>query len=402
MGFNPNLFHNVVVLSILSFSLFSLGCSQVSFSPGKQAVLKSNVFADGMQSEFVDPDDNYSDDDEEGDADGRTQTPEEPGGNNNQNPEEYVDGDQEIRVPFERNCSDSQSGQHGNVQWSEKVIVRVFDRSTMICEDLTTDYKSDFINLDTVTVNLTNCDLKEGKNYDVKFYDILASRTKDQLGEFGIRVTNGKVELKDKKMEILYASNPKGSRFNDLATEDFARCDSYNSPLVIKMGIEPIRLSSPLDGILFDLLGENNNHVKKQISWPVDDAVAFIALPNHSGRVLGINELFGDNTKGPDGSFSAHGYEALAKHDDNSDGVIDQRDAVFSRLRLFFDRNRDGESQSSELESLSAHNIESIDLDFDATYTERDRYGNKILFKSVAKTKTDYLLVFDIWFRLID
>lgn len=396
MGLRSNLFRNAIILSLLSFSLFSLGCSQVSFSPGKQAVLKSNAFADGEQSEYVDPDDNYNDNDDD-----RTQSPEEEG-DGDQSPEDYVDGDQEIQFPLERNCSDSKSEKYGNVQWAEKVVVRVFDGSDLICEDLTTDYKSDIINLDKVTVDLSDCTFREGEHYDVRFFDISASNMKDELGEIEIEVKNGKVELKDSRMEILYATNPREDNYNESTTEDFARCDSYNSPLVMKMGAEPIRLSSPLDGILFDLLGENNNHVKKQISWPVDDAVAFIALPNHNGRVLGINELFGDNTKGPDGSFSAHGYEALAKHDDNFDGVIDQRDAVFSKLRLFFDRNRDGVSQSSELESLSAHDIESIDLAFDATYTERDKYGNKILFKSVAKTKTDYLLVFDIWFRLID
>jgi hypothetical protein len=206
-------------------------------------------------------------------------------------------------------------------------------------------------------------------------------------------------------MEIVYATNPKASHEsidgNLSQAESYAACDSMHSPLVVKLKGGALHLSSPSEGILFDIQGENNHHVKNQISWPVDDSIAFISLPNAFGRVNGIDELFGDNTMGPDGKFAVNGYRALAKYDDNRDGLIDQRDKVFSKLRLFIDANRNGVSDQGELRALREYEIQSIDLAYDANYAEKDIYGNQILYKSAAETSHGFLQVFDIWFRAI-
>ncbi|NJM10137.1 MAG: hypothetical protein HC883_04450 [Bdellovibrionaceae bacterium] len=110
---------------------------------------------------------------------------------------------------------------------------------------------------------------------------------------------------------ILYKNNV--SRENE-------PCEQVNSPLVVQLTPKPrkIRLSSPLLGVLFDILGLNDTpaHTKRQISWfNSGDAVShyFITLPDSSGRVLGIDQLFGNNTQGPDGRFAPNGYEALRK-----------------------------------------------------------------------------------------
>ncbi|MEO0336530.1 MAG: hypothetical protein AAF202_09050, partial [Pseudomonadota bacterium] len=161
-------------------------------------------------------------------------------------------------------------------------------------------------------------------------------------------------------------------------------------------------LSSPLDGIRFNIKGHNDDNRLRQISWPIDDSMAYIALPDSRGRVESIDQLFGDNTLGPDGKFSRDGYHALSKYDLNDDEQIDQDDGVFSKLRLFFDRNRNGRADSGELVSLKRAGITSVDLRFDPRYKEKDIYGNKILYKSVADSEDGMLLVFDIWFRHID
>jgi hypothetical protein len=52
--------------------------------------------------------------------------------------------------------------------------------------------------------------------------------------------------------------------------------------------------------------------------------------------------------------------------------------------------------------SLDQKKLVSIDLNYDAGYKEVDRYGNKIMMKSVATTSDGRAhIMYDIWFRLI-
>jgi len=184
------------------------------------------------------------------------------------------------------------------------------------------------------------------------------------------------------------------------------------SPLLVQLpdaryGQQPIVLSNPLQGIRFDILGLNSDpvaHAKKLISWLTEgsrETNYFLVLPNDRGEVNGIDEMFGDNTLGPDGKFAANGYEALRKYETMVDGMIDRQDRVFSRLRLWHDLNGDGEAQGFELSTLEEKRVKAIDLDYDVNYQEVDAYGNKIKMKSVVVMEDDTLnLIFDIWFRI--
>ncbi len=196
-----------------------------------------------------------------------------------------------------------------------------------------------------------------------------------------------------------------------------AECSLSASPLLVQISRapRPIELTAPTEGIDFDIFGERNQHKKSRISWltPASAKVNFfVVLPNKDGDVKGINELFGDNTKGPDGKFSANGYEALAKHDglkddgsidyDLRDGFITEKDPVYQKLRLWSDLNADGVAQPAELFKLGEKKVELIDLSFDPTYAEADQYGNEIKMKSVMKTHDGRLhLMYDIWFRAL-
>lgn len=87
------------------------------------------------------------------------------------------------------------------------------------------------------------------------------------------------------------------------------------------------------------------------------------------------------------GGKAANGYEALADLDSNEDGIIDAGDAAYTSLQIWQDSNQDGISQSSELSSLQAAGIASIETGYTATGTQLSN-GNTELGQG-AYTKTD-------------
>ena len=127
----------------------------------------------------------------------------------------------------------------------------------------------------------------------------------------------------------------------------------------------------------------------------------FLTLPNNNGKVLGIDQLFGNNTVGPDGKYSTNGFLALAKYDANHDGVIDSQDPVFAMLRLWSDKNSDGVAQPEELLTLKDMGVSQIKLYYNRHFTEEDQYGNLTRFESIA-TYVDGKVrrIFDVWFAI--
>jgi hypothetical protein len=119
---------------------------------------------------------------------------------------------------------------------------------------------------------------------------------------------------------VTYAANPENDRLGetDAESDRIDQCDDHSYPLVVKLGRvlisldnkHLVELSASLDGILFNIKGHNVGNRLRQISWPIDDSVAYIALPDSRGRVHSIDQLFGDNTLGPDGRFGRDGYHA--------------------------------------------------------------------------------------------
>lgn len=187
-------------------------------------------------------------------------------------------------------------------------------------------------------------------------------------------------------------------------------------PLIINMNPEQdttksIPVSAPWEGIFFNLFGLNAKpypHFKNQVSWLHDPMFMWLVRPNANGQVLGIDQLFGNNTELPDKTFASHGFTALARFDgfDTSlarsigaaDRIIDGRDPVFKELKLWSDKNLDGIASPDELLSLESQGIESFDLEYDPNYFEKDKYGNRTVFRSVVHRRDGTLrLMFDIW-----
>src|SRR5437588_5569175 len=141
------------------------------------------------------------------------------------------------------------------------------------------------------------------------------------------------------------------------------------------------------NGVRFDL---NSKGTPDRLSWtsPTSTAAWLVLDRNRNSTIDSGKELFGNFTfqTEPAAGVEKNGFLALAEYDkpENGgycDGVIDIKDAVFSKLRLWRDANHNGISEADELHPLSEFGIESISLDYKES-RHRDRYGNEFRYRA--------------------
>ena len=156
------------------------------------------------------------------------------------------------------------------------------------------------------------------------------------------------------------------------------------TPILVDILGDGFRLTNAQDGVLFDM-GSGERY---QIAWTTPNSDdAWLALDrNGNGQIDSGRELFGNVTNQP-ASAEPQGFFALAVFDafskgGNSDGRIDNRDAIFNSLKLWVDVNHNGFSEPSELHTLSSLDVAALDLDYKDS-RKADEFGN--LFRYRAK-----------------
>lgn len=334
-------------------------------------------------------------------------------------------------MPIQYICSNRRSEDSGtNLKTADSVVLTVTDAKTkqVVCTSDSASLKTKIMN--EKKLDLSACQSLPDGDYIVVLKKAGTSATADA------RLNPEGHLLFDAAAQRTLAVMKKGSEFkakismyrgpyvlydiNDRSDAGHEECDYSASPLIVDMRPDvrvasSISLTSPLDGVMFDILGQRSfplAHSLKRISWLRNTDYMFIVKPNAQGRVNGVDEMFGDNTRGPDGRYAANGFAALAKFDGadasgrrrlaRPDGLIDSRDAVFSELRLWSDMNLDGKATPDELFTLDEMGVEAIDLVYDPSFKETDKYGNETKLKSAVRLKDHSLrLLFDLWFRYL-
>ena len=165
-----------------------------------------------------------------------------------------------------------------------------------------------------------------------------------------------------------------------------SRCDCKSaSPILIDTLGDGYHLTSAADGVSFDL--NDNGLASERIAWtePGSDDGWLVMDRNGNGSIDSGAELFGNRTPAfadrPD-PRAENGFEALLLAEGPGygggvpDGIIDARDAVYRRLRLWFDRNHNGRSEPEELMTLPNAGVVAISTEYRPAPL-RDQYGNR-------------------------
>ncbi|WDH20840.1 S8 family serine peptidase [Pseudomonas chlororaphis] len=157
--------------------------------------------------------------------------------------------------------------------------------------------------------------------------------------------------------------------------------NTYVDPLLLDLTGNGVHMTDIRDGVLFDT---DHSGTLKRSGW-ADRSTGMLVIDDGSGQIKDVSQMFSEYYGGKAGVNGAagetkfkDGFAALASEDGNKDGVIDQRDPIWSKLRVWVDGTHDAKVDAGELKTLAELGITQINVRAASTDDEI-RDGNKVL-----------------------
>ena len=177
--------------------------------------------------------------------------------------------------------------------------------------------------------------------------------------------------------------------------------ETDTSPIVLDLNKNGITSTKLDNTVYFD---HDNNGFKEATAWVEKDDGLLALDKNGNGKIDNGSELFGNHTVsntayGYTDPKATNGYEALKTYDINNDNVIDEKDEIFSKLKIWKDKNSNGITDEGELSSLAHNNIKSIDLNYNEI--AMDENSNMVKQSSKVTLNDDSTInANDVWFKV--